>query len=43
MIALLQRVTSARVDIDQQTVAAIEQGLLVLVGIEKNRYPTTSR
>ncbi|MEW5838400.1 MAG: D-aminoacyl-tRNA deacylase [Pseudomonadota bacterium] len=35
MIGLLQRVTSARVDIDGQTVGQIGQGLLVLVGVEK--------
>ncbi|MCF6263144.1 MAG: D-aminoacyl-tRNA deacylase [Xanthomonadales bacterium] len=36
MIALLQRVTQASVVIEGDTVAAIKQGLLVLVGIEKN-------
>ncbi|SDH88297.1 D-tyrosyl-tRNA(Tyr) deacylase [Pseudomonas flavescens] len=34
MKALLQRVASARVDVAGETVGAIEQGLLVLVGIE---------
>ena len=34
MIALLQRVSQARVDIGGQTVGAIEQGLLVLVCAE---------
>ena len=34
MKALLQRVSSARVDIAGETVGAIEQGLLVLVGVE---------
>jgi len=35
MIALLQRVTSASVTVDEQTIASIEQGLLVLLGVEK--------
>ncbi|WP_115720460.1 D-aminoacyl-tRNA deacylase [Gallaecimonas mangrovi] len=35
MIALIQRVSKARVDIDGQTVGAIDQGLLVLLGVEK--------
>lgn len=34
MKGLLQRVCSARVDVDGQTVGAIDQGLLVLVGVE---------
>lgn len=36
MIGLLQRVTQAQVTIDGDTVASINTGLLVLVGIEKN-------
>jgi D-tyrosyl-tRNA(Tyr) deacylase len=35
MIALLQRVTTARVEVEGETVAEIAQGLLVFVGIEK--------
>lgn len=35
MIGLLQRVTQARVDVGGETVAAIQAGLLVLVGIQK--------
>ncbi len=35
MIGLLQRVTQARVDIDDETVGEIGRGLLVLVGVEK--------
>lgn len=35
MIALLQRVTEASVMVENKTIAAIEQGLLVFVGIEK--------
>ena len=36
MIGLLQRVSSAWVSINNQTVAIIETGLLVLIGVEKN-------
>ena len=36
MIGLLQRVTQAQVDINGETVAAIGQGLMVLVGVEKD-------
>lgn len=35
MIALLQRVTEARVSVDAATVAAIGNGLLVLIGVER--------
>lgn len=35
MIGLLQRVSSAQVSINNQIVANIESGLLVLIGIEK--------
>ncbi|MGD9888049.1 MAG: D-aminoacyl-tRNA deacylase [Halothiobacillaceae bacterium] len=35
MIGLLQRVSHARVEIDGQTVAEIDRGLLVLVGVEQ--------
>jgi D-tyrosyl-tRNA(Tyr) deacylase len=34
MKGLLQRVRSAKVEVDGQTVGAIDQGLLVLVGVE---------
>lgn len=34
MLALIQRVTQARVDVAGETVGAIDAGLLVLVGIE---------
>lgn len=34
MIGLLQRVTQARVEVDGETVGAIGNGLLVLVGVE---------
>ena len=35
MIGLLQRVTGARVDVDGETVGAIDAGLLVLVGVQR--------
>ena len=35
MIGLLQRVTSARVDVGGETVGAIDRGLLVLVGVRR--------
>lgn len=35
MIALIQRVTNAKVDVDNKTVGQIEGGLLVLLGVEK--------
>lgn len=40
MIALLQRVSQAEVRIDDRTIAAIGQGILVLVGIEKGDTAT---
>lgn len=36
MIALLQRVKSAQVDVDDQTIGKINQGLLVLLGVAKD-------
>ncbi len=36
MIGLLQRVSSARVEVDSELIAEIKQGLLVLVGVEKS-------
>ena len=39
MLALLQRALEARVDIDGKTVAAIGQGLLVLVGFHRDDTP----
>lgn len=35
MIALLQRVTEAAVEVDNQQIARINKGLLVLLGVEK--------
>ncbi|MCS4505090.1 D-aminoacyl-tRNA deacylase [wastewater metagenome] len=39
MIALLQRVSRAAVDVDGRTVAAIGGGLLVLVGVQREDGP----
>ena len=36
MIALIQRVKHAKVEVDGKNVAAIKHGILVLLGIEKN-------
>lgn len=35
MIALIQRVSQARVVVDNQTIGAIDKGLLVLLGVER--------
>ena len=35
MIGLLQRVTHASVEVDGKTIAAIDRGLLALIGVEK--------
>lgn len=42
MIGLLQRVTEARVDVDDDTVAAIGPGLLVLVGVTADDRPANA-
>lgn len=36
MIALIQRVKHAKVEVENQVVAEISQGILVLLGVEKN-------
>ena len=36
MIALIQRVTNASVVVNNQTIGEIEQGILALIGVEKN-------
>ncbi len=41
MISLLQRVRSAKVEVDGTTIGSIEQGLLVLVGVEPDDNKTT--
>lgn len=43
VIALLQRVTEAAVEVDGHTAAAIGPGLLVLVGIEREDGPAEAR
>lgn len=40
MIGLLQRVSSAEVQVDGQSIAAIGRGLLVLVGVERQDSET---
>lgn len=35
MIALIQRVTNAKVVVDQETVGEIEQGIMALIGVQK--------
>ena len=35
MIALIQRITHAKVDVNRETVGQINKGLLVLLGVEK--------
>jgi len=42
MRIILQRVSSARVDVDGQTVGAIDRGLLALVGITHTDGPATA-
>jgi D-tyrosyl-tRNA(Tyr) deacylase len=42
VIALLQRVTQASVEVSGETVGAIGQGLLVFIGVEKNDEETTA-
>ncbi len=39
MIGLIQRVTRARVEVDTQTVAQVDRGILALIGIEKQDSP----
>ena len=39
MIGLLQRVTHARVEVDSEVIGTIEQGLLILVGVEQGDSP----
>ena len=42
MKALIQRVTQASVQVNHQTVGKIDQGLLVLLGVEKNDSEATT-
>ena len=39
MISFIQRVSSARVEVDQQIIGKIDRGLLVLVCAERQDYP----
>ena len=43
MIGLIQRVTEARVEVDNRTVAQIERGILALIGVEKQDDSATAR
>lgn len=36
MIGLIQRVRSAQVDVDQQTIGKIDQGILLLLGVQRD-------
>ncbi len=42
MIGLIQRVLRARVDVADRTVGAIDEGLLVLVGVRRNDGPASA-
>ncbi len=43
MIGLIQRVTEARVEVDNRTVAQIDRGILALIGVEKQDKSATAR
>ena len=36
MIAMIQRVTQAKVEVNNQSIAEIDKGILLLLGVEKN-------
>ena len=42
MIALIQRVLRAQVEVDERIVAAIDHGVLALVGVERNDGPASA-
>ncbi|MFB9886195.1 D-aminoacyl-tRNA deacylase [Balneatrix alpica] len=42
MKALIQRVKSARVEVEGEVVGAIDQGLLVLLGVERDDTPASA-
>jgi len=42
MIALIQRVTNAHVVVDQEVIGKIEEGILALIGVEKNDSETNA-
>ena len=41
MIALIQRVSRAKVEVDGESIAAIEQGLLALIGVQRGDGPAS--
>ena len=43
MIGLIQRVTEARVEVDNKTVGQIGRGILALIGVEKRDESATAR
>ena len=43
MIGLIQRVTEARVEVDNRTIAQIGRGTLALIGVEKQDTSATAR
>ncbi len=43
MIALIQRVTDASVEVDGNIIAKIEQGMLALIGVERNDGPEQAK
>ena len=43
MIGLIQRVSQARVEVDNSTVAQIGRGILALIGVEKQDNSATAR
>ena len=43
MIGLIQRVTEARVEVDNGTIAQIGRGILALIGVEKQDDSATAR
>lgn len=43
MITLLQRVSEARVDVEGRTIGSIDEGLLVLVGVQADDNPVSAQ
>ncbi len=42
MIALIQRVLRAQVDVEERTLAAIEHGVLALVAVQRDDHPASA-